>query len=226
MLTESAFWAACTLGAVAFVGLAWWCSREYYLPGDRTVIFQVQQLYRQPWADFVFKWGNRLGAPGVLAIALICAAIAAAIRRAVLDLAIVLAVMLAVFAVAALGHFVQRPPEEYEAMRVTFDGLLHPRIYPSPRGFPSGHVFGEVLVYGLIFWQAPRIFLSPYIVDPIRLACLSAIALGAVSPLYLGAHWPSDCLGGALLALLALALAWRTDRLLQPAEAISTPPPI
>ena len=215
-LAEAAFWAACLLLAGAFAALAWWSSREYYLPGDRTVTFGVQELYTQPWADALFTWGNRLGDHWVLAIALGVTAAAIAVRRAFADVAIVLALMLAVLAVAAIGHFVMRPTGQYDAMRAVFDGLAHPRIYPSPRGFPSGHVFGEVLAYGLIFWQAPRVLRWPLLTSVIRVFCVGAIILGFVSPLYLGAHWLSDCIGGALLATLVLTLAWRVDRLFQP----------
>lgn len=216
LLAEAAFGAGCFLLAAAFAMLAWWCSREYYLPGDRTITFGVQELYRQSWADAVFKWGNRLGDPWVLSIALASAAAAITVRRAFADVAIVAALTIAVLGVAAIGHFVDRPAAEYETMRAVFDGLVHPRIYPSPGGFPSGHVFGEVLVYGLIFWQAPHVLRWSYLADAIRAFCLGAIALGFFSPMYLGTHWFSDCLGGALLAALALALAWRADRIFQP----------
>jgi membrane-associated phospholipid phosphatase len=216
LLAETAFWAGCLLLAGVFAALAWWSSREYYLPGDRTITFGLQELYKQPWADELFKWGNRLGDPWVLAIALAVTAAASAARRAFADVAVVLALMLAVFAVAAIGQFVERPTGQYDAMRAVFDGLEHPRIYPSPGGFPSGHVFGEVLVYGLIFWQAPRVLRWPPLASVIRVFCVGAIILGFVSPLYLGAHWLSDCIGGALLAVLALALAWRADRVFQP----------
>ena len=215
-LAEAAFWVGCLLLAGAFAALAWWSSREYYLPGDRTVTFGLQELYTQPWADELFKWGNRLGDHWVLAIALGVTAAAVAVRRAFADVAIIAVLMLALLVVAAIGAFVERPPEQYDAMRAVFDGLAHPRIYPSPGGFPSGHVFGEVLVYGLIFWQAPRVLRWPFLTSVIRLFCVGAIMLGFVSPLYLGAHWLSDCIGGALLAGLALALAWRLDRIFQP----------
>jgi undecaprenyl-diphosphatase len=211
---EAAFWAICALLAGAFASLAVLATREYYLPGDRAVTFALQDLHQHRWAEELFSWANRFGDEWAIALAFVGAVAALAVRRFFAEALLGSAVGLSQLFVAGIDAIVSRPDAEYLAMRATFDGLLYPRIYPSPDGFPSGHVFGEVAVFGFIVWMAPRAFPWWALAWLLRLVCCAVIAAGFAAPMYLGAHWFTDTLAAALLALLALALAWRADRLL------------
>ncbi|WP_329034976.1 phosphatase PAP2 family protein [Streptomyces sp. NBC_00178] len=93
-------------------------------------------------------------------------------------------------------------------------GRERPR-WPDPvdsanyAAFPSGHVMTAAVTCGLLLWllrlhgaQAPLWWGS------LALAAVSVTGV-ALTRLYLGVHWPSDVLGGALLggAVCALSLA-------------------
>lgn len=82
-------------------------------------------------------------------------------------------------------------------------------------GFPSGHVSGAMLLYGSLFYLAPRLSDSPRIVWSIRIGSGLMIVLMGLSRIHVGAHWPSDVLGGYLwgaIALSALISIWHLAR--------------
>lgn len=209
--SEAAFWGAWLLLVATFVALAYWATQEYYLPGDRAITFGVQDLYTQPRADDVFTAASRLGDEWVVGLALGLTIGVLGVRRRYAEAMIVAAATLSIFVVVAIDAYVKRPTAEYDAMRAVFDGLFHPRIYPDPGGFPSGHVYGTVLAYGIVFWLAARTLRWDWLVACVRLFCVAAIVLGFIAPMYLGTHWFSDVYGAALLAGIVIMLAWRAD---------------
>lgn len=74
-------------------------------------------------------------------------------------------------------------------------------------GFPSGHTITAVVIYGSLFYLAPRLLTKPRAVRALRGFCLAVVFLTMLSRVYLGAHWPSDVIGGAYLGLLVLVTA-------------------
>ena len=71
--------------------------------------------------------------------------------------------------------------------------------------FPSGHAFGSLLTFGLIAYLAAKHWDSPWnYITPIALGIL--ILLIGLSRVHLGAHFPSDVIGGWLLAATVLIL--------------------
>lgn len=73
-------------------------------------------------------------------------------------------------------------------------------------GFPSGHVYTDILIYGLLAVMAPA-YVSPRLVPVVRVLCLAVILLAGPARIVVGAHWPSDTLGGYLWGGAALCLA-------------------
>ena len=73
-------------------------------------------------------------------------------------------------------------------------------------GFPSGHAFGATLFYGAIWIALPAVVSNPKVCRLLRgIAILIAVGIWW-SRIRLGAHWPSDVLGGILWGLTALSL--------------------
>jgi undecaprenyl-diphosphatase len=90
-------------------------------------------------------------------------------------------------------------------------------LYHEPSfAYSSGHAMFAVLVYGLWAYHAARSGAPP----PVRAGLCALLAGwgGAVlwSRLALGAHYPSDLLGGVLLAIAMLALAYTIATLAAP----------
>jgi undecaprenyl-diphosphatase len=71
--------------------------------------------------------------------------------------------------------------------------------------FPSGHSAGSMAVYGMILLLA-----SSHLVGKARITivtvCATIIALIGLTRIYLGAHFPSDVIGGWLLGLTIISL--------------------
>ena len=78
--------------------------------------------------------------------------------------------------------------------------------FATPYPYPSGHMLRAVLLLGAVYALWPN--------RPARVAVVLTLAGAAWARVYLGTHWPSDVLGGALLGLAGLlwAFGWRDAR--------------
>lgn len=79
-------------------------------------------------------------------------------------------------------------------------------------GFPSGHTMGATLLYGTLFLVAPRLTARQPLLTIIRAGALAMIVLAGISRIYVGAHWPSDVVGGYLWASILLLAVTLLDR--------------
>ncbi|MCZ2111290.1 MAG: phosphatase PAP2 family protein [Dehalococcoidia bacterium] len=91
-------------------------------------------------------------------------------------------------------------PRPSVSLGVRVDGVFH------GYGFPSGHVYSDTLLYGVIAAIAPAWLPRPLVL-PARVICLAIIVLAGPARISVGAHWPSDTLGGYLLGGAAACLA-------------------
>jgi undecaprenyl-diphosphatase len=92
------------------------------------------------------------------------------------------------------------------AERPNIDFGLHVVRNFEGYGFPSGHVYSDVLIFGSIAIAAP-ILIGRTAGSAARVACLAVIALAGPARMVVGAHWPSDVAGGYLFGIAAVCLA-------------------
>ncbi|MDE2298246.1 MAG: phosphatase PAP2 family protein, partial [Burkholderiales bacterium] len=143
------------------------------------------------------RWvGILQGTAGMLAMTAVAAALLwrAGQRRAVPVL--LLCVPGGMLLNVAVKHAVHRPrPDWGYALQM-----------PASFSFPSGHVAGATLFYGVaVVWLWPRLR-TGWARGALSIAAVSMVLLVALSRIVLGVHYASDCVGAVLEGLLWLAI--------------------
>ena len=185
---------AIVLLVTAFLSV-WAAVRDYFI-GDLFLARAIQKVSATPWEE-TMEVVSFIGATfPMLAIALALFAWFLWKRRQA-ECYAVFAVLLGFGVSPILKALVDRPRPTADLVSVWryFDGL----------GFPSGHALNAVLLFGLLFYLAPLLVPWRGAVSIIRTLLVALIGLMGVSRVYLGAHWPSDVLGGFLYGAIVLA---------------------
>lgn len=168
--------------------------KELILGFDKSVYFFFQHLQR-PWLDYFLAWPTRMGEP-LIALSLLTAGVLIFARKKSFQsiAAGVVAVLTASWVYPVLKVFFHRPrPYVYwEHISV---------IFPKPpdASFPSGHT--------AVVFAAAFILNRCY---PGKIPWVYAVAAWvAITRIYVGAHYPSDVIGGAVLGLACGLFGWR-----------------
>jgi undecaprenyl-diphosphatase len=97
------------------------------------------------------------------------------------------------------------PQAPIPSQKVESTGDYAPLVaFVSPHSYPSGHALRSVIVFGALCLLSGNRF--------VRTGFLVVLAGLAASRAYLGVHWASDVVGGALLGLAALLWAFGKEK--------------
>ena len=170
---------------------------------DETILLWIQETVRQGWLNPMVEFYTTLGNGGllwiVLSLALLCWRPTRKVGAASL-LALAIGFLCTNVAVKPL---LQRP-RPYTAV----EGLIPLLTSGDPNSFPSGHTCAAFAAGLAWAWALPRRWMR-------WTGLVLAVCMG-LSRLYVGVHYPSDVLAGALIgslaALCALALVRRWER--------------
>ena len=156
------------------------------------VVFDLAQSINAPWLDVIASAIGILGRAEVAGGVALGLAIAR-YRRDPRESLVPLFIVFTALAEAALKLLVPQAPPPDRANTVEFLPFLQAPILYS---FPSGHVarlaFLTRIAHGVPPWLA-----------------VAAVVLMAASRLYLGEHWLTDVVGGAILGLGVADIARR-----------------
>lgn len=200
------FWAIWTLGTICLLAMAVWFHEH---PGPLQWELKVDRWIQERPLDFLSSIGNALGYSRiVVANLIVVTAIFLVIRRKWWAL-FVLSAMIGWLFNQALKQVVERPRPTPEYVRVT--------EHPDSWSFASGHTVAGSLFFGALAMLAWRTVASGRWRGAIVAIAVVLSGLIGVSRVYVGAHWPTDALGGWLIAALFLALlariaTWATER--------------
>jgi undecaprenyl-diphosphatase len=161
---------------------------------------------RQPWLTWVMKLLSVAGSGAIEIPLALLLMFGLWFRNRKPEARWYAAAVLSGWALYALAKFAVHRPRPHVISR-----LMHGAGWYS---YPSGHAVLAPVVFGLgiIAWAAP--WPSPALRrGALALAALLALGIGC-SRVYLGAHYPTDVLGGLLLgaAWSAISLQWREWR--------------
>ena len=145
--------------------------------------------------------GSALSVPGraeLSAVALAALALWLRVRgRGRLGVRLLVALVVTTVVELVVKFVVPQAPIPGDVGRVPDPSLID---FATPYPYPSGHMLRAVLLLGAVYALWPN--------KPARAAVVLTLAGAAWARVYLGTHWPSDVLGGALLGLAGLLWAF------------------
>ena len=205
-------WAVIVLLALTLTSFA---AKGVYLPGDVTLATGVQRAHAigllGPLSDGLYQFGS---IPAYPVFALLAAGVFATAHGRPLASAFVIMAMLLRPLGVVIKELVERP-RPTESLVPYVEGA-------SGFSFPSGHVFGTVLLVGFVCYVLIERGTDPRKRFALAFCGVLVSLLMGAQRVYAGAHWPSDVLaaylwGGVVLFLLIQAyrttahvLEWRT----------------
>lgn len=189
--TQSRIWVL--IAGIAFIILAVVAHRSTPLPVDVRFTDWIQG-FDSSFAVGIARFGNWFGRTQTIGPVAVVIAIGFGVRRCWIEGGFVVAAFVIEAFNSLLKAVIAAPRPTVDLARVT--------EHASGKGFPSGHVMGTSLVLGaaalMIGRQLPRWRFAPWIVAAL------IVLMVAFGRIFVGAHWPSQTLGGLLGAVVIL----------------------
>ena len=207
-------WAFALWTAVAFLFLFLAVFAAFYdrFPADERIAHALQGV-DLPALGGLFDFTNKLGDALFYIPLVVLLAVAFAASRAWLEAFLLLLVLLPRALNSGLKDLIGRPRPSADLLRVTGDS--------SDASFPSGHAVGITALFGLLFFLLPAVVPWRPLRWLLQAGCLLLVVAVGPARVYTGVHWPSDVLGGYLLALLFLLPAVMLYRAVRTSKAAS-----
>ena len=162
-------------------------------PVDEAVLLWIQEAVRQTWLDPVVKAFTTLGNAGILWIVLAVAMLFWRPTRKAGLLAGCALLFSLLFTNLGLKLLLTRP-RPYTVV----EGLIPLLTSGDPNSFPSGHT-SAAFAAGLVWARTlPKAWMR-------RTAVIQAVLMG-LSRLYVGVHYPSDVVSGAVVGTVCALL--------------------
>jgi len=184
------------LAAVALAALTLVVYTHPYLPLDASIERGVQGVDAGPLL-YVFAFYTAIGGPFAIVAEVVVFGIVLLLNRQAWRLVIAAALISGWYLL--ISHVVLRPrPAVGQVLRVT--------EHPGASSYPSGHTilfltYCVVLMLCLVYRFLPRS------ARPVGWGIVVVLmAVGAISRMYSGAHWPTDVLAGLLIGVGWLSL--------------------
>jgi undecaprenyl-diphosphatase len=143
-----------------------------------------------------------IGTPVVLAPCIALLALVLFLRRSWLEAFLTLSAFGVFALVVLLKHLIAEPPP-FQATYAEYQG-----IFESNYSFPSGHVAGVGVLFGLIFVFADRLTRDRGLAFVLRVVALWLIATVGPGRIWLEVHYPSDVVASYLLTAMFLLPVW------------------
>jgi membrane-associated phospholipid phosphatase len=191
-----------------------------YLSLDAQLEDDIQATNLGP-LTLTFPFFTWLGGPGGIPMQVFVILLVLLLNRRAWKLA--LAALAGGLSYLVIVNLVNRP-------RPTADEILRVTEHPGSTSFPSGHLIFITISAGVLMLCLGHRYL-PRWARPIGWAVVAGIVIAVgLDRIYVGAHWPSDVLAGALIAVawlsFVVSVRWISDPTLASKDEQADRPPV
>jgi len=176
--------------------LAWGAHYKVYFAEDLDMALALHGL-RTPLMDEVMGLVSASGSRLISVAVVLGIGLFVALRRYAVETLFVLVSLAGDGLNFILKDIVARP-------RPVETGLVSVLRTEDSASFPSGHAMHAVILYGFLFYLASVHIRNASARLGFQAFLVALVVLTGLSRVYLGAHWPSDVVGGYLLGGLVL----------------------